>query len=200
MAEGPPSRQARRRVGPGEGSVTVFLADERGGQGGAPPIDAARWIALAERVLAEEGVRGEAALWVLVVDETTMAQLNQQFMGVSGPTDVLAFPIDFADATRLEPGRAPDGGGEGPSRPERSPDDVPLMLGDVVICPAVAARNAPEHAGSVDDELALLLVHGILHLLGYDHAAEEERETMQARERELLERFHGPLGRDPWGS
>jgi probable rRNA maturation factor len=59
-----------------------------------------------------------------------------------------------------------------------------------VICPAVAHRNAPEHAGTYDDEMALLLVHGILHLLGMDHADEDEARDMQRRERELLERFH----------
>jgi probable rRNA maturation factor len=71
---------------------------------------------------------------------------------------------------------------------------MPLLLGDVVICPAVAARQAPEHAGTVDDELALLVVHGVLHVLGHDHADDEERLIMQARERELLELYiwHGP--------
>ena len=60
----------------------------------------------------------------------------------------------------------------------------------MVICPAVAARNAPDHAGTYDDELALLVVHGILHVLGMDHADPEEEAAMQAKERSLLERFH----------
>jgi probable rRNA maturation factor len=60
----------------------------------------------------------------------------------------------------------------------------------VVVCPAVAERQAPEHAGSYDDELALLVVHGVLHVLGHDHAGVTEAATMQARERELLQRFH----------
>jgi probable rRNA maturation factor len=77
-------------------------------------------------------------------------------------------------------------------------DDQPLLLGDVVISPAVAARQAPEHAGSYEDEVALLLVHGILHVLGMDHAADDERVAMQARERALLAQFHGELARDPW--
>jgi probable rRNA maturation factor len=69
-----------------------------------------------------------------------------------------------------------------------------LLLGDVAICPAVARRNAPTHAGTFDDELALLVVHGVLHLLGMDHAEVDERAEMQARERELLDRFHVASG------
>ena len=65
-----------------------------------------------------------------------------------------------------------------------------MLLGDVVICPAVAARNAPAHAGTFADEIALLVVHGILHVLGMDHATPDETEVMQARERDLLGRFH----------
>ena len=65
-----------------------------------------------------------------------------------------------------------------------------MLLGDVVICPSVAARNAPEHAGTYEDELALLIVHGILHLLGMDHIEDVDAEKMEARERELLAEFH----------
>ena len=79
------------------------------------------------------------------------------------------------------------------------PDDLPLLLGDVVICPAVAARNAPEHAGSFDDEIALLVVHGILHLLGLDHADDDERDAMQDRERELLAAVPRLAGARPVG-
>ena len=67
---------------------------------------------------------------------------------------------------------------------------MPVLLGDVVICPAVAAAQAPSHAGTLADELALLVVHGVLHVLGHDHARLDEAATMQARERELLQRFH----------
>ena len=69
-----------------------------------------------------------------------------------------------------------------------------MLLGDVVVCPAVAARQAPEHAGSYDDELALLVVHGVLHVLGMDHAEAGEAAAMQARERELLDRYHHRRG------
>jgi probable rRNA maturation factor len=64
-----------------------------------------------------------------------------------------------------------------------------VVLGDVVVCPLVAQRQAPQHAGTLDDELALLVVHGVLHLLNYDHAEEEETAVMQRRERELLAKF-----------
>jgi probable rRNA maturation factor len=67
-----------------------------------------------------------------------------------------------------------------------------LLLGDVVVCPAVAARQAPKHAGTYDDELALLVVHGVLHVLGHDHAEPDETVAMRARERDLLARFHHP--------
>ena len=67
-----------------------------------------------------------------------------------------------------------------------------------MICPEVAEANAAEHAGSYPDELALLTVHGVLHLLGMDHADDDERNAMQARERDVLARHHGPLRRDPW--
>ena len=67
---------------------------------------------------------------------------------------------------------------------------MPIVLGDVVVCPRVAQRNAPAHAGTYDDELALLVVHGILHLLGMDHADDREAAVMERAKRELLDRFH----------
>ena len=157
------------------------MADEQSAQ----PVDVARWEALARNVLSAEGVSGDVELALLFVDEPTISELNSRFMDSTGPTDVLAFPIDDDDVLI---GRSPDGSTSGP---DRGPiDDVPLLLGDVVVCPSVAARNAPSHAGTYDDELALLIVHGILHVLGMDHAEPEETMAMQARERELLERFH----------
>jgi len=80
-------------------------------------------------------------------------------------------------------------GGRGPGT-SAEPVDPPIVLGDVVVCPTVALRQAPDHAGTVDAELALLVVHGVLHLLNYDHADERDAAVMQRRERELLERFH----------
>jgi probable rRNA maturation factor len=193
MAERPPSTRRPRRKGPPDGEVTVFVADEQAAQ----PVDTDRWQALALAVLDAEGVSGECELSVLFVDEGTISDLNGRFMGHTGPTDVLSFPID-GDAN--PPGRWPDSGGPGPDRFDDDLDDLPLLLGDVVVCPVVAERNAPGHAGSYDDEIALLVVHGILHLLGMDHADTAGREAMQARERELLAAHHGPLAADPWAA
>jgi probable rRNA maturation factor len=176
----PPS-SGRRRTRGEEGDIEVFVADEQSAQ----PVEVERWETLARKVLEAEGVSGDVELALLFVDEPTMAELNQRFMGHEGPTDVLAFPIDDDDVMI---GRSPDGSSSGP---DRGPvDDIPLLLGDVVVCPAVAARNAPSHAGTYDDEIALLVVHGILHVLGMDHADPEETTVMQARERELLDQFH----------
>jgi probable rRNA maturation factor len=165
----------------------VFCADEQNDIA----VDLGRWQQLALDVLLAEGVRGLAEMAVLFVSEREMTELNDSYMGKPGPTDVLAFPIDAAEAEIVQHGQPPS---RGPDRAPPDPADMPLLLGDVVICPAVAARQAPDHAGTVDDELALLVVHGVLHVLGHDHADDSERAIMQARERELLEQFvwHGP--------
>lgn len=175
-----PVRRRRRR--PPEGTVEVHGVDEQSDQ----PVDVGRWVALARSVLDAEGVRGEAELSISFVDEKVMADLNRRFMDADGPTDVLAFPLDDP----VDAGRWPDAGATGPDREPLELADLPLLLGDVVVCPAVAARQAPEHAGSYEDELALLVVHGTLHVLGHDHAEPEETAVMQAKERELLDRFH----------
>lgn len=175
----------RRRRLPEDGQIEVFVGDEQD----AEPVDGLRWQQLAERVLAHEGVRGEAELSVLFVDEIAMADLNKRFMGADGPTDVLAFPLEDE---LVEPGRYPDSSTSGPIDPRVRGEagDPPLLLGDVVVCPAVAKRNAPNHAGTYEDELALLVVHGILHVLGHDHAEPEDEAAMQAKERELLALYH----------
>lgn len=165
-------------------TAEVFCADEQDAQ----PVDTARWAHLAEQVLDAEGVGAEVELSVVFVDEATIKELNARYGGKSEATDVLSFPIDDEPP---ESGRHPDSGGSGPGEPSE-PDELALLLGDVYICPAVAARNAPEHAGTYEDELALLVVHGILHLLGMDHEDEGEAEEMEQRERALLARFHRP--------
>jgi probable rRNA maturation factor len=178
-----PLASKRRRV-PEEGVLEVFVADEQTSH----PVDVARWQALAASVLDAEGIRGDAELSMLFVDEETIAALNREFMDEDGPTDVLSFPMED---DLVQVGRWPDAGTHGPSDPARPEASTPpMLLGDVVICPAVAARNAPEHAGTYEDELALLIVHGLLHVLGMDHADAEQEAAMQARERELLARFH----------
>jgi probable rRNA maturation factor len=177
------SRQRRpRRVG-GEGSIRVFCADEQS----EVDLDVERWQKLAGAVLAAEGVRGAAELSILFVDEPTISEMNNVHMGKTGPTDVLAFPID---AVIVDEPAGPGRVSRGPDRPQPDRDDHPLLLGDVVLCPAVAVRQAPTHAGTVDDEIALLVTHGVLHVLGYDHADDEQRLAMQRRETVLLEEFH----------
>jgi probable rRNA maturation factor len=137
-------------------------------------------------VLEAEGILSETEVSLLFVDEATIAALNVRFLEKEGPTDVLSFPIeDESDRS----GRSPDEGGTGPGSIEADTGRL-VLLGDVVICPAVAARNAVEHEVTVDDELALLVVHGILHLLGMDHELDEEAERMEQREQQLLSRFY----------
>jgi probable rRNA maturation factor len=179
--DGRPRLARQQRVG-GDGVPEVFCADEQVDI----RVDLERWQQLALDVILAEGVRGLAELAVLFVSEREMAELNDSYMGKPGPTDVLAFPIDAAEAEMVQHGQPPS---RGPDRAPPDPADMPLLLGDVVICPAVAARQAPEHAGTVDDEMALLVVHGVLHVLGHDHADDSERVAMQARELELLEQY-----------
>jgi probable rRNA maturation factor len=145
---------------------TVVVADERS-HDDSPEIavDVDRWRRLALDVLADCDAAGELTL--SFVDRADIADLNDEHMGVSGPTDVLSFPMDDEPLA-----------------------GVPTLLGDVVISPAVAAAQFAEHAGTLDDELALLVVHGILHVLGHDHAEPDEAAEMRSCEVDLLERFH----------
>ncbi|MFD9945101.1 rRNA maturation RNase YbeY [Nonomuraea sp. NPDC059023] len=130
-------------------------------------------VALATHVLGEMGIHPLAELSLLIVDENTMADLHEKWMGEPGPTDVLAFPMD-----ELRPGGGARGDSEGPAEPG--------LLGDVVLCPPVAARQAAEAGHSAADELELLCTHGILHLLGYDHAEPEEHKEMFGLQAQLL--------------
>jgi probable rRNA maturation factor len=159
-------------------SLDVYAADEQTDH----PVAVDRWAALARAVLTAEGIVSDTEVSLLFVDEPSMAALNERFLEKEGPTDVLAFPIE-EEAPRG--GRSPDEGGTGPG-PDDSDTDRLLMLGDVVICPAVAARNAVEHGVTFDDEIALLVVHGILHLAGMDHEVDAEAERMERREQQLL--------------
>jgi probable rRNA maturation factor len=162
-------------------SIDVFAADEQQ----AHPMDVSRWAALARQVLAARGVKGDTEVSLLFVDEDAMAALNEQFLGKSGPTDVLSFPIDDEPGPT---GRSPDLGGSGPGT--AAEHGALTLLGDVVVCPTVAARNAVEHEVAVDDEIALLVVHGLLHLLGMDHEKDAEAERMEALEQQLLNRYY----------
>lgn len=146
--------------------MSVFVADEQKESVGLPGLHA-----LAEMVLREEGYPEDAEVTLLFVDESEMASYNARFLDREGATDVLAFPVED-----LLPGVIPDADPQGP----------PLMLGDVVVAPSYVRRQADEHGVSFEDEMALMVTHGILHLLGYDHVEDEEAERMEERESQLL--------------
>lgn len=130
-----------------------------------PKVDVDRWAALAEAAAITEGGIGELTL--TFIDRDDIAELNAEHMGQDGPTDVLSFPMDDEPMV-----------------------GVPTMLGDIVVSPAVAAVQFGEHAGTLDDELALLVVHGVLHVLGHDHTNPDEAATMREREVALLTEHH----------
>ena len=164
--------------------VEVFLADEQSDV----EVDPLRWGRLARLVLEAElppTVLSSSQVSVMFVDEGTIADLNSRFLDGDGPTDVLSFPIDD---DVVERGRQPDQGGRGPGGPSPSPD-IPILLGDVVVCPLVARRQASERSVSLEDELALLVVHGVLHLLKYDHEDDDERLVMEQRQATYLDRW-----------
>ena len=162
-------------------TIDVFAADEQE----AHPIEVARWAELARRVLEARGLKGNTEVSLLFVDEAAIAALNVEFLGKPGPTDVLSFPIEDEPTPT---GRSPDFGGTGPG--SSAEQGALTLLGDVVICPTVAFRNASEHGVAFEDEVALLVVHGLLHLLGMDHEEDGDAERMEALEEQLLRRFH----------
>jgi probable rRNA maturation factor len=153
-----------------EAGLAVVAVDEQADI----TVDLDRWQRLATLALRESGVE-HGELNLLFIDEAAMTELNREHMGVDRPTDVLSFPLDGATGS--------DGIGE-------------VLIGDVVVCPAYAERQAAAHAGdrghdgSTADELALLIVHGVLHVLGHDHAETAETVVMQEREQQLLDAHH----------
>ncbi|MBO0829288.1 MAG: rRNA maturation RNase YbeY [Streptosporangiales bacterium] len=148
--------------------MTVEIANESGVE-----VDEPALVELSRHVLDRMRVNPLAELSLLLVDVATMTRLHVQWMDEPGPTDVLSFSMD-----ELRPGRA---AGEAPIE----------LLGDVVLCPEVAAKQAVSAGHSSEDELQLLCTHGILHLLGYDHAEPDEEKEMFALQRRLLESWHG---------
>lgn len=143
--------------------MAVFVADEQ-----TYPVEADRLLRLASFVLADQRVPDAMEVSLLFVDRDAIAELNLRHMDAEGPTDVLAFPMDLPGETR--PGE-------------------PTILGDVVICPQVAAEQAPAHDASPAAEMELLVVHGLLHLLGHDHAEPGEKARMFSLTDRLLTEF-----------
>jgi probable rRNA maturation factor len=134
-------------------------------------VDVSQLSRLARFAMDQMRVHPLAELCVKLVDEATIAELNQKWMEKSGPTDVLAFPMD-----ELRPGLVNEEPEEG-------------VLGDLVLCPAVAAKQATEAGHAAQEELQLLTVHGILHLLGYDHAEPDDHKEMFDLQAKLLEQW-----------
>ena len=132
------------------------------------PLSLEAFERLALFVLQLEAVPEQSELSIALVSDEEMAHLNEQYRGIAGPTDVLSFPCDEPCAVA---------------------GDEPITLGDVIIAPEVATRQAAELGHTVEHEFDVLLVHGILHLMGYDHESDEDAAAMAAREVALLDAY-----------
>jgi probable rRNA maturation factor len=141
--------------------IEVFVANEQ-----ETSVDELRLLALARHTLECEGVGGDAELSILLVTSDHIRNLNHRFANENQATDVLAFPML-----------------------EEEEDEEETLLGDVVVCPEVAAENAKKLGHPLSRELDILLVHGTLHLLGYDHQGDEDKTRMDARLYEIIDTF-----------
>ena len=130
-------------------------------------------ISVARFVIDKMNVHPAAELSMVLLDLNSMADLHMRWMDLPGPTDVMSFPMD-----ELEPGGRPD-----------APEPGPAVLGDIVLCPEFAAEQAAAAGHSLGHELALLTIHGVLHLLGFDHGEPAEEKEMFALQRQLLEEW-----------
>jgi probable rRNA maturation factor len=139
--------------------MDVFIANEQ-----EIPVPEARLSALARHALDSLNVDGTAELSVLLITADHMRRLNARFAGEDRPTDVLAFPM-------------------------MEEEEGALLLGDVVVCPEVARTNAEDRRESLERELEILLVHGTLHLLGYDHQGAEDKARMDERLAQVISSF-----------
>ena len=129
-------------------------------------------VSLARFALEQLRIHPQADLSILLVDETTMADYHERFMDLPGPTDVMSFPMDEL-------------------REPADDEEAPLgLLGDIVLCPQVAETQAQAAGHTTVDELILLTTHGLLHLLGFDHAEPEEEREMFGLQRDLIAAFH----------
>ena len=151
--------------------MSIEVLDESG-----HGLDVRHLSTLSRFVMDRMRVHPLAELCIKAVDEATIAELNEQWMDKEGPTDVLAFPMD-----ELRPGLV-----------DEEPEDG--VLGDLVLCPAIAARQGEAAGHGTLAEIELLTVHGILHLLGYDHAEPEEHAEMFGLQDRLLGEWHEHRG------
>ena len=145
--------------------MSIEIANESGVAVAEGPI-----VEVARYALDRMGVSPLAELSIMLIELEPMAELHERWIDEPGPTDVMAFPMDEYDSAR---------------RPD-APSSGPALLGDIVLCPAFAADQAATAGHGLDDELHLLTVHGVLHLLGYDHAEPDEERTMFGLQAELL--------------
>ena len=152
--------------------MTIEILNESGRE-----LDVARLADLSRFVMDRMRVHPMAELCIKAVDEPTIAELNEHWMEKQGPTDVLAFPMD-----ELRPGLVNEEPEEG-------------VLGDLVLCPDIAARQGETAGHGAEAEIELLTVHGILHLLGYDHAEPAEKAVMWDVQGRLLEAWRAPGNR-----
>ena len=146
--------------------MSIEVANESG-----VAVDESALASVAQHVLGAMQVNPAAELSVMVVTTEVMTELHERWMDEPGPTDVMAFPMDEL----VDESRRPD-----------APEIGPALLGDVVLCPAFAAAQARKAGHGLADELALLTVHGVLHLLGYDHAEPEQEREMFGLQNALL--------------
>lgn len=135
--------------------------------------DEERLVGVADYALGKLGIHPDSELSISIVGESEMAALNAQWMSEEGATDVLSFPMD-----ELRPNSAASG---------------PGLLGDIVLCPEYAQRQAAAAGHGLQEELELLTVHGLLHLLGFDHRESEEREIMFGKQADYLKGWRAQL-------
>ena len=143
-------------------------------------VDERAITSVARYVLDTLGINPLAELSILVVDSQAMATLHKQWMDLDGPTDVMAFPMDTLD-----------------DKPGMEAQPGPALLGDVILCPEVAAAQAKEAGHGRDSELYLLTAHGVLHLLGYDHGDPESEREMFALQTQLVTDWAQATGQPP---
>ncbi len=133
---------------------------------------------ICRHVLAAEGVTREVEISLSIVNASEMHELNREWRGIDRTTDVLSFECDSVFDADI-------------------PDDCPLELGDIILAPEVIAKQAPGFGNTPADECRLMLVHGMLHLLGYDHIQDDEAEEMESREDAILRELAAARGEDP---
>lgn len=146
----------------------IDLANESGAQ-----LDEKELLALAAFALRELRIHPQSELSIVLMDPDTMASYHQQYLQLPGPTDVMSFPMDEM-------------------RLGDSDDEPPLgLLGDIVLCPQVITEQAPENGRSPDEEAQYLLIHGLLHLLGFDHDNAEDKAGMFSLNDRLIAAWQG---------